>query len=491
MALALLSLVVSSQTAFALVREINLNGLALQSDAIVVGTVTNANSFWQDGQVYTDVRVLVEQTIKGEPLPAEITVRQPGGQVGDIREWAEDVPSFAIGERAVLFLTRTGEAPFDLAGAFQGKLPVENDNVFVDGGYVPLAGLLDRVSAILDGRAAAPTETEPQPPAAPETACAITSITPASASAGTGSEVDISGTNFDAAGTVTFFRSSGQLPIGASHGPWGPTLIEDVVVPGNWDFGASSGDVTVTPDSAPADKCPKDFYVTFSYNGDKWSGVQPSVKIEINANTPDTTNERAAVLAGAATWNGRARFSFADGGVTGAVGRSQNNHNEIMWVDSAANCDPGAWLAGTLCWVWGSGTITECDVRFNDKCLWYAGGVPPTEDWLDVQSVAVHEFGHFLTLNDLYGTKDTAKIMYGELGPKTIKPTLQPDDDSGIRWIYSSAVGGIAELPDLAQARAAQSASSDPPYAPLAGGLAAGVLAVGAGGWYARRRWLR
>jgi len=53
------------------------------------------------------------------------------------------------------------------------------------------------------------------------------------------------------------------------------------------------------------------------------------------------------------------------------------------------------------------------------------------------------------------------------------------------------AVGGIAELPDMAQAPAAQSASSESPYAALAGGLVAAALALTAGAWYARRRWLR
>jgi hypothetical protein len=53
------------------------------------------------------------------------------------------------------------------------------------------------------------------------------------------------------------------------------------------------------------------------------------------------------------------------------------------------------------------------------------------------------------------------------------------------------SVGGIAELPQVARAPARASASSDRPYAALAGGLAAGVLALGAGGWYARRRWLK
>jgi hypothetical protein len=49
------------------------------------------------------------------------------------------------------------------------------------------------------------------------------------------------------------------------------------------------------------------------------------------------------------------------------------------------------------------------------------------------------------------------------------------------------SVGGLAELPDVA----GDSGSSAGTYAALAGGLAAAVLALGAGAWYARRRWGR
>jgi hypothetical protein len=59
------------------------------------------------------------------------------------------------------------------------------------------------------------------------------------------------------------------------------------------------------------------------------------------------------------------------------------------------------------------------------------------------------------------------------------------------------AVGGVAELPALpatsteeASAPAHDSGWSPGSYAALAGGMAA-LLAVIAGGWYARRRWLR
>jgi hypothetical protein len=49
------------------------------------------------------------------------------------------------------------------------------------------------------------------------------------------------------------------------------------------------------------------------------------------------------------------------------------------------------------------------------------------------------------------------------------------------------AVGGIAELPEAASG----SGSSTGTYAALAAGLAAAALVLGAGAWYARRRWAR
>jgi Neuraminidase (sialidase) len=45
-------------------------------------------------------------------------------------------------------------------------------------------------------------------------------------------------------------------------------------------------------------------------------------------------------------------------------------------------------------------------------------------------------------------------------------------------------VGGVAELPDVSDSAARN-------YAPLAGLAAAALAALGAGGWYARRRWVR
>jgi len=54
------------------------------------------------------------------------------------------------------------------------------------------------------------------------------------------------------------------------------------------------------------------------------------------------------------------------------------------------------------------------------------------------------------------------------------------------------SVGGIAEVVSGGESPlSASDGSPSAPYAVLGGGLAAAVLAMAAGGWYARRRWLR
>jgi alpha-tubulin suppressor-like RCC1 family protein len=84
------------------------------------------------------------------------------------------------------------------------------------------------------------------------------------------------------------------------------------------------------------------------------------------------------------------------------------------------------------------------------------------------------------------GLKCWGVNAYGQLGDGGNQRTTPV-------WVvgFSPSVGGIAELPDVAQSPASQSGSSAGSYAALAGGLAAAVLALTAGAWYARRRWMR
>jgi len=175
----------------------------------------------------------------------------------------------------------------------------------------------------------------------------------------------------------------------------------------------------------------------YSYSGLSWPHPPPPVvKYRINENCGDCTGEGAAVQAAAATWNGAgALFSFSYDGTTTATAHSQNFVNEILW----RNLGSVDTIARVVCWYYQSNNnIVECDMEFNDYYTWSTAATPPSGH-CDVQTVALHEFGHFLQLNDLYNAADSDKVMYGYYSPGIAKRTLHADDIAGIKYIYGTA----------------------------------------------------
>jgi hypothetical protein len=71
--------------------------------------------------------------------------------------------------------------------------------------------------------------------------------------------------------------------------------------------------------------------------------------------------------------------------------------------------------------------------------------------------------------------------------PTVFNPDQADSNGDGIGDACSLPVGGIAELPDLAESAGSSARSYIAPAALAAGAL----VAITAGGWYARRRWLR
>ncbi len=325
------------------------------ADSIIVGTVVERGSYWNDEHtgIYTSAVLLVEERLKGTARQNKIAITVSGGEVDGLGQWVSSMPSFERGERAVVFLRKLSRAQlprakdldlqlpeeqFEVYGGFRGKFTVTGDKV----GNIPLARVKETVNKVLKGR------------------------------------------------ELTYVESDVALS-------------------------------AVAP--------------SYSYSGLSWPHPpDPVVSYRINENCGDCTGEGAAVRTAAATWNAAgALFSFSYAGTTSATTYSYNGVNEILW----RNLGSAGTIARAVIWYIGS-TILESDMEFNDYYAWSTAATPPAGQ-CDVQTVALHEFGHFLMLDDLYGAGDSDKVMYGYYSPGTTKRALHADDIAGIRYIYGIA----------------------------------------------------
>ncbi|MDZ7347021.1 MAG: IPT/TIG domain-containing protein, partial [candidate division KSB1 bacterium] len=267
----------------------------------------------------------------------------------------------------------------------------------------------------------------------------ITSITPNKASAGTNTQVTITGTNFgnsQGTGKVEFFYRAGLPKISATILSWSNNTIVCTVPVGTingYEASASSGLVTVT-NSSGLISLGYPFTVTFGYMQRKWDVKE--VFYYINENNPFIDGEGTAIKAAADTWtkDGDADFIFTYFGPTTATSRTYNGKNEIFWGALGS----GSVIGEATTWYNPStNTILECDITFNYDLNWGYG----IGNFFDVQTITLHELGHWLSLRDLYGdlgdgVNDISKAMYGYGSTYNAKQKLHEDDRSGIIWIY-------------------------------------------------------
>ena len=336
----------------AIMVKMGLEELTADADSIVVGTVENVTSQWNEdnSSIYTTVVVSVEEKIKGSQAGNTITIVVPGGHVDGITQIVSDTPVFNPGEEALLFLKELPGQPFirrqtrpryhELSGNFQGKKDINNGKIK----GVPLSELQEEIKSIIEKD-------------------------------GADSSLDLA-------------------------------LSEPEYVS----------------------------YNQYVYLGFRWPGPSPVVPYRVNALQARTLEVNAA----ARTWsNAGADFSFHYEGTHSRSGMpAYNGTNEIMWYDL------GTYNALAIAAIWYSGNIIlETDIIFNTLYNWSTTG-----NLYDVQSVALHEFGHCLGLghSDNYGS-----IMYFHY--RGSQHYLHQVDIAGIQAIYGSS--GPAPLNDDFSAR--------------------------------------
>ena len=102
------------------------------ADRVVVGRVTSVTPQWQvnefgDRLIVSTVHVAVTETLKGDATPT-VDVDVEGGTIGSLTLHVSDQVTFAPGERATFFLTRTARGRFVPHLRGQGLLKLDGSN---------------------------------------------------------------------------------------------------------------------------------------------------------------------------------------------------------------------------------------------------------------------------------------------------------------------------------------------------------------------------
>ncbi|MGD2179413.1 MAG: matrixin family metalloprotease, partial [Anaerolineae bacterium] len=172
----------------------------------------------------------------------------------------------------------------------------------------------------------------------------------------------------------------------------------------------------------------------YVYSGQKWPGSDPMGEdYLVNPANNDGLGAMAvlnAVTSAAGTWSSvsTADFEFSYGTTTGATTHGYNNANEILWRNVGAS----STLATSYWWYNYSDFILEADVVFNDYHAWTTSG----PGGYDIETVALHELGHWLSLDH---SNNPSAIMYATYGG--VQHLLHQDDIDGISWIYPGEPG--------------------------------------------------
>jgi predicted Zn-dependent protease len=144
-----------------------------------------------------------------------------------------------------------------------------------------------------------------------------------------------------------------------------------------------------------------------------------------------------AIQAALQTWTNvtTSNFSFVYQAETSSTAWGVNDGTNLICLGSLGQGYESTLALNTF-WYTAQGQLLDSDIKFNDNFAWATNGSAMA---YDVQSIALHELGHALALEDLYAAGDEAKVMYYSWSEGQIKRVLQQDDKDGITYLYSGS----------------------------------------------------
>jgi|GEM_PF-2205139 len=106
------------------------NYFVKKSDLIVIGTVTNMTSKWDENKknIYTYVTVKCIDCLKGKKLKV-ITIKVAGGIVGEVGIEITTAEKYTISEKIFAFLKKNSDGTYSVIAARDGKYTYKGANI--------------------------------------------------------------------------------------------------------------------------------------------------------------------------------------------------------------------------------------------------------------------------------------------------------------------------------------------------------------------------
>ncbi len=434
--------------------------LILTSDQIVYGKIVNIQSAWnaQKTHIVTTAEIFVNESFikdgtmsinAGTTIPVSVL----GGTSGNTTEWVEDMPAFVPDSDAFVYLKKSDNGEFAVNGLDKGIHIVFSDSTALIKNQRSSSAandkqlFRDQITSTLQGVPADPHPSGLSQPLSAQTGASgptISSVSPTSASAGTDTVITISGSGFGTKASrqsiadVRFlYRTDGTYPyIYATGYPyltnandivsWTDTEIK-VRVPTGMTYdgygggSASSGFLDVLTDSAVLSNA-FPFTVTFGYGKTKWN---TPVTFYVNEGT--VSGSGAAIQNAASSWNHEipdASFGLNYGGPSTCTTFGKDGRSLLFFGPASDFSSYPTVIAWNSRWSSG-GIISETDIEFNSNWTWTTGYASGST--MNVETIVLHEQGHSLCLNDLYG-------FLPEYGYPGYLSDISPDKESDV-WL--------------------------------------------------------
>lgn len=169
----------------------------------------------------------------------------------------------------------------------------------------------------------------------------------------------------------------------------------------------------------------------------KWSSATPKINVQVNLNSTQIGGQAGtaeqfstAINNALRTWSviPEAGATLLYNGPITSTTTSLNRISEILFMKNGTN----GRLGQAQIWFTSSFVIIEADLWINDDYVLDATGSPAMGE-IDLESVVLHELGHWLPLNHM---PNTNAVMYAVLGSGMRKTVLNNDDIAGVTALY-------------------------------------------------------